>query len=395
MLLVGAWPELANQLVALPARISLLQSPTAANVREREWTHRYTEVDYSEVAEAIAAAEQIHQHDPIDVVVGLREFSLPALVAIAHKLGVPSVPGPPESLGMDKAVVRELIANGAARAVRHRICSTADEITMFGEEVGFPVIVKPPSGAGSIGVHAVDSALQVTTAWRHTSQSTKTGTVLVEELVQGSEYSVETRSINGRHEVVAVTEKLTTGAPHFVEIGHVIPARISETTAAVIGTEALRAVTAIGHHTGPCHVELILTAQGPAIVEINRRLGGDRIWELAHLATGRNIMLESLHDAVQTEVHVGPAGDRAAAIRFFIATEPATVADKLPRDLAVKVPGFIRAQFSVPGPGAKVCPTVSSLDRLGYVLTTADTADSAASAAEEAHQVIIEQLFTH
>ncbi|GII77025.1 carboxylase [Sphaerisporangium rufum] len=392
MLLVGAWPELANQLVGLPARVSLLQQPKSVDGREQEWAHRYVEVEYGEVDAAVAVAERIHHQDPVDVVVGFREFALPAVAAIARALDLPSVPGPVDTLGLDKAEVRDLIRDGAARVVRHRVCRTEQDVHGFAAEAGFPLILKPAGGAGSIGVHAVRDAAGLADAWRHASAAAAGAAVLAEELVTGPEYSVETRSAGGRHEVVAVTEKLTTGAPHFVEVGHLVPARLPARVAETLGAEALRAVAATGHRTGPCHVELILTGEGPAIVEINRRPGGDRIWELVRLATGRDIMAESLWDAAGAEPPIGTRS-AAAAIRFLTPTGPATVAEVLPRDAAIGVPGFLRGVISVPGPGAEVEPASSSLGRFGYVLVAGADAESAAAAAEQARARVDEELF--
>jgi biotin carboxylase len=158
MLLVGAWPELANQLVALPARVSLLQQPKSVDAREREWAHRYVEVEYGNVDAAVAVAERINREDPIDVVVGFREFALAAVAAIARALDLPCVPGPVETLGQNKAQVRELLRGSAARAVRHRLCATVGDVAEYAKEIGFPLIIKPVTGAGSVGVHAVHDA---------------------------------------------------------------------------------------------------------------------------------------------------------------------------------------------------------------------------------------------
>ncbi|MBN6038031.1 ATP-grasp domain-containing protein [Amycolatopsis sp. 195334CR] len=386
LLVLGAWPELANNLAGLPARVTLVQLPSPEPGREAAWVHRYLPLDYRDVPGTVAAMERLHANDPVDVVVGLRHYSLPALAAVATALGVPSTPGPAHTVAQDKADVRALIAEGAPRPVAYRICRDERELAAFAAETGYPLIVKPVVGAGKEGVHSVRDAAEIGRAWRHAAA---TGVaVLAEELVTGQELSVELRSVGGRHEVLAVTDKLTTGPPNFVELRHVLPARIGAAEAEAVATEAVRAVTAIGHRDGPTHVEFVLTADGPAVVEINRRMAGDQIFELLHLATGRNLMRESLLDAIGV-AHEPPADlGFGAAIRFPVAARSGRVAEPLP---AVAVPGLVRARFVVVS-GEMVHPPVTNHDRLGQLVTVADTAREAAEAADSADRLIAVRL---
>ncbi|GGK75271.1 ATP-grasp domain-containing protein [Mangrovihabitans endophyticus] len=376
LLLVGAWPELANQLVGLPARVSLVQLPGAADPRETAWAHRHACVDYvGDIAATVSLAVDIDRRDPVDVVAGFREFSLPAVRAVAEKLNVACVPGPAATLGHDKAAVRDMLNRSDCRSVPFRRCATAADVAAFAAAEGFPFVLKPAGGAGSAGVHAVCRAADIVPAWQHSSAVATNGRVVAERLLDGPEFSVEVRSAAGSHEVVAVTEKTTTGPPHFVEAGHLVPARLAPDVAGALAAEAVRALRAIGHETGPSHVELIRTTRGPTIVEINRRLGGDRIWELVLLATGRDLMRESLLDAVHATPALAPERRRAAAIRFVLDEQGDEGAD------AASPPELLRRTVMTTHHRG---PVRSSHDRLGYVLTTAADGDRAAQAAEQA-----------
>ncbi|WP_370941826.1 ATP-grasp domain-containing protein [Amycolatopsis sp. cg5] len=381
LVLVGAWPELANRLVGLPARVSLLQ--LGPDDREAGWVYRYVHVDYTDVAAAVEAATRIHSIDPVDVVVGVRHYALPALAAIASALDVRSVPGPVSSLGFDKASVREQLAATATRPVRFRLCSDQDAVEVFARELGFQAVVKPPIGVAKAGVHVIDGPADVPLAWRHASAAAN-GPVLVEERLHGPEFSVEVRSVDGTHEVLAVTEKDCSGPPHFLELGHTVPARI-DTSALEI--EAIRAVEAIGHRTGPSHVEFVFTDDGPAVTEINRRMGGDRIFELLVLATGRDPMRETLLDALGEPHEHREIPRRGAAIRFL--TAPFTGrAPELPGDLALP-PEVVRVHYT---PGAEIRPATTNDERIGYVIAVAENAEKAAHAAEIARAELLERL---
>ncbi|SDW74836.1 Biotin carboxylase [Amycolatopsis xylanica] len=381
LLMVGAWPELANRLVGLPARVSLLQP--GPDGREADWVYRYVPVDYTDVAAAVEAATRIHAADPVDVVVGVRHYALPALAAIATALGVRSVPGPVGSLDVDKAGVRELLAATATRPVRFRLCASESAVMDFARELGFQAVVKPPIGVAKAGVHAIEGPEDVPGAWRHASAAAN-GPVLVEERLRGPEFSVEVRSVDGDHEVLAVTEKECSGPPHFLELGHTVPARI-DTSALEI--EAIRAVEALGHRTGPSHVEFVFTDDGPAVTEINRRMGGDRIFELLVLATGRDPMRETLLDALGEPHEHREIPRRGAAIRFLTAPFPG-VAPELPSDLVLP-PEIVRVHYA---PGVEVAPPTTNGDRIGYVIAVAENAEKAAHAAEIARAELLERL---
>jgi biotin carboxylase len=391
MLLIGAWPELAERLVGLPSRVTLLQRPELASAREAAWAHRYVKVDYHDLEAAVEVVARIHKEDPVDVVACFRELGLPTLDAVAKRVGLPAVSGPAESLGKHKAEVRGLLNDGGCLPVRHRVCKSRDDLARFAADVGYPVIVKPSVGYVMGGAYAVDHAGAVAQAWQHVTDATDEE-IVAEQLLVGPEFSVETRSVNGAHEVVMITEKQTTGPPYFIEIGHVVPARIPVAVAELVGAEAVRALVAAGHRTGPSHVEVILTDAGAGVVEINRRLAGGRIWELIQLATGRDMMLESLTDAAGATPSVASGPARGAAIMFLYSDEARQIADELPVDAANEVPELVRTKITATA-GSPAHPLVAPGARLGYVMTVAGTGDDAANAAERARRLVLDRLF--
>jgi biotin carboxylase len=298
-----------------------------------------------------------------------------------------------------------LLATADGRAVRHRVCHGVADLRAFAAEVGLPVVVKPTTGAGSRGVCSAAEPDGLDAAYRHAAQARADGgAVLAEELLTGPEFSVETLSRAGVHEVLMVTEKRTTGRPHFIEIGHVVPARVDPGTADRLASEAVRALTAIGHRDGLCHVELISCAWGPAVVEINRRVSGDRIWELVMLAADRNMVAEALRAVLGTGTIHGTGGERTwrpgasprgAAIRYLVADRtlrrdsPTAVGP----DPLAGVPGVIRYHLAPADHEIEVPVTTSSSGRLGYVLAVGPTAAAAAAAAEAGHDALAERLF--
>src|SRR5439155_23639591 len=183
-------------------------------------------------------------------------------------------------------------------------CTGFDEAKAFVGRCPNGTILKPVNGNGGTGIYLVrePSDLEAAWAWSTTatggfSVSGAAGrSVLAEEYLTGQEFSVETISVGGEHQVIAVTGKHTTGPPHFVEVGHDLPAVLPATRYATVTGAALDALNAIGYLWGPCHTEVMLREGGDraTVVEINARFGGGQIWELAHLATGVDVFTGSV-----------------------------------------------------------------------------------------------------
>jgi biotin carboxylase len=112
--------------------------------------------------------------------------------------------------------------------------------------------------------------------------------VIVEEFLVGDEYSVEAISARGRHHILAITKKYKDPRT-FVELGHVLPAPLSEADCQAIGEYVRRILGAFGYRDCPSHTEVMLTAAGPRIVETHTRVGGDRIMDLLRHASGIDV----------------------------------------------------------------------------------------------------------
>lgn len=155
-------------------------------------------------------------------------------------------------------------------------------------ELRFPIIVKPADRSGSRGITKLCSAEGFREAVKRAESESFSGTVLVEEFFQGREYSVEYISWEGEHHFLSITEKFTSGAPMFVEKGHLEPARITSAVEAEVRDVVEHALDGLGIRYGASHSELKINAEGEiSIIEIGSRMGGDRIGsDLVPLSTG-------------------------------------------------------------------------------------------------------------
>ena len=248
-------------------------------------------------------------------------------------------------------------------------------------------IVKPADSSGSRGVHLVSKDEDALPAFYNSQKFSRSGVVMVEEYMTGPEVSVESLTIDGETQVIAITDKLIVGNGNFTEIGHTqpcaLPARIQEEIRDVV----CRTVKAIGIDHSPSHAELKVTPTGVKVVEIGARLGGDNITtSLVPLSTGVDMLAACIHVAMGSSVGAFPKVPNTAAIRYF---DPpvGTIMDIRNVERARGIPGICEIQI-LRGVGQQVVPITSSTDRIGFVIAQGCGGRTATEICEEAMSMI-------
>lgn len=152
----------------------------------------------------------------------------------------------------------------------------------------YPVIIKPVAAGGKRGIHVVYAKDAIADAVEDALGYSKVRGVLIEEyLAQGREYSVESLSYKGRHYIIQVTQKDSSGPPHCKELGHHQPAQLDIEMRSKIDKAISEMLTAVGIANGPCHTEIKIIGNDIYLIEINGRPGGDHITDpLTELSTG-------------------------------------------------------------------------------------------------------------
>ncbi|ACV29293.1 Alanine-anticapsin ligase BacD [Anaerococcus prevotii] len=190
-----------------------------------------------------------------------------------------------------------------------------DEIIMK----SYKCIIKPEDNSGSRGIRLVEStdACDLKKIFDYCKSNSNSGKLLVEEYMEGPEVSVETISKDGVCNVIQITDKITTGPPYFVELGHSQPSSLDKETIDKIKKVAIDTNRAIGIENGPSHTEIKVTKDGPKVVEVGARLGGDNITtHLVPYSTGVNMVKASIKIALGQEIDVRKSFEKASVIRY-------------------------------------------------------------------------------
>ncbi len=333
---------------------------------------------------AVLEAARRHRIDGIMTLAS--DMPMRTIAVVAKELGLVGIDEQTAMNTTNKAVMRQcLYEHGVPVPKFFRI---SDEASLLAAYKGFhgKAIVKPADNSGSRGVVQLPAACDEETllrAFRYSKQSSRCGDVVLEEFMEGAEVSVESITVNGECHVIQITDKLTTGAPYFVEMGHSQPSALPPDVKAAIADVARRATRAVGIQNGPAHTEIMVTAEGPKIVELGARLGGDNITtHLVPLSTGVNMVACCLCIALGMEPDVFPKAAYGSAIRY-VKNENGTIRAIDGVDAAKQVTNVKQVSL-VHGVGDTVGEIKSSVDRVGFVIAQADTAAAAVSACEEA-----------
>ena len=230
--------------------------------------------------------------------------------------------------------MREALEKSDVCVPKYCLISDGEKITLP-EGMMFPVIVKPTDRSGSRGIMKLEQREGLEEAIKESTAQSFEKKAIVEEFINGPEYSCESVSYKGCHHVIAVTKKFTTAEPHFIEIGHMEPSDLDEKQLEAVHREIPRALNALHITTGISHAEFRMGQDGiPRIIEIGARMGGDCIGsDLVMLSTG----MDFLRMTIETALGQPPTLDvvckpRAAAIRFVFTQKDLDVINKINRE---------------------------------------------------------------
>ena len=171
-----------------------------------------------------------------------------------------------------------------------------------------PLIVKPSDRSGSLAVTKVEKMDDLQPAIERAIAASFAHEAMVEEYIDGREISVEMISCRGIHYALQITDKVTTGAPHFVELEHHQPSDLPAAMQTHIFEITRHALDALGLTNGASHSEYKITKEGRiAVMEIGGRMGGDFIGsDLVRLSTGYDFVEGVIRVALGEIIHPAP-----------------------------------------------------------------------------------------
>ncbi len=274
----------------------------------------------------------------------------------------------------DKSLLYKSLESAGIPCPKTTVVRDSQALAKLASRAKFPVVIKPAEGSGSFQARLVISANELITFGDEILAQTtnerglpRQSTLLVQEFVSGSEFSVEVISLENRVEVLGITRKHLGELPHFVERGHDFPADIEPVAAESITDTVLRALQWVGYRFGPAHVECKYKNGSPTIIEINPRLAGGMIPALIQRSLGVDLV-GALIDLYRGQPFtLQPKQHRHSAIRFAIANRSGFL-HKLSWVDSVGEKGVSAMFVSNKDIGDEIFVRGDFRDRLGYLI---------------------------
>lgn len=317
-------------------------------------------------------------------VFGFRETSALVAARANEALCLPGNPHAAVAYLTDKAALRDRVNQLAATPVRFERCDRAAALVPAAERVGFPCVVKPRTGSGGQDVHKLHNAAEAHALAR---QLAPEPALIVEEYLEGPEYCVAAHSAGGRHTILAVARKHTTGAPECGDIGYELPAALGSGSLSKIHQLVETTLDAAGQRGGPSHTEVVITARGPALIESHGHPGAERISELLTLATGIDPYALAVATVLDLpEPKATTKGQHTAARLLPLTLQAMHDAERAGQARAV--PGVVSVELGAPL-GSHAPATTSRVAGHGVITATGATPQEVARALREAEDRLL------
>lgn len=238
------------------------------------YADKYFNASTIDIEAIVRVAEE---YQPDGIITLATDMPMRSIAVATSKLGLVGITSDTALKSTDKAEMIKAFRSAGVPVPWYYI---VDNKAVFNEnfaEFTFPCIMKPTDNSGSRGVVLIKSVDELVDAYKYSREQSRNGSVIVEEYLQGHEVSVEVIVYKSKVHILQVTDKLTTGAPNFVEMGHSQPSRFIGEALDKIHDVATKACAAVGIENGPVHVEMMVTECGPKMIELGARMGGDCI----------------------------------------------------------------------------------------------------------------------
>jgi biotin carboxylase len=298
---------------------------------------------------------------------------------VAARFGLPHPLSPQAAvLAVSKQRQRERLAELGVPQPEWRMAMEAAAL-------GVPCVIKPPDRQGQKGLTLVRDERELAAAVATAVSASRSGAALAEELVPGPEVTVNAFSVGGRFHPLTVTDRLTAEPPAFgVALAHAWPSEHDVVGAIEVAEQA---AASLGIQNGPTYTQVVLSPDGPKVIELAARLGGGHDAELCHAALGIDLNGLALAAALGEPITIPEGTPIGGACVSFLVAPPGVLSNFEGVEQALAVDGVLAARV-YRRPGWIFTPLRRGSDRAGFVLATGESRDDALARAERAADLI-------
>lgn len=348
-----------------------------------------------DVNATVEAAKRYHREQrPVDGVISVAADVPLTVACVAAELGLPGIPVETAQLASDKLAMKQRFAERGIPIPWFQAVESPEDLHELIRLRGFPLVIKPVDSRGARGVLRLSKKTDLDWAFRHSRDNSPTGRVMVEEYLPGPQISTESLLLPGKAYTPGFSDRnyefLECFSPYIIENGGEQPSILSPSDQEAVKRCAEAAGRAMGIEAGIAKGDMVLTAEGPKVIEIAARLSGG--WfstDQIPLATGVDLIGAAIRVALgelPSAEELTPRHERGVAIRYFF-SEPGIITAIHNIEKARQIPGVYKLDFFL-GQGETVEPVTNHTKRCGYVITSGADRTEAVTRAQEVISII-------
>ncbi|QNK89107.1 ATP-grasp domain-containing protein [Sporosarcina sp. resist] len=332
--------------------------------------------EYQQSKNYLKIVDKLKRMDFDSIIPGL-EYAVTATNDIAKELGLPFAGDGVEHFLTNKIMLRNHCNKNIIKQPRYKKVNSRSDIEKFFDVK--PIVLKPANRQASLGVIKIHKREEIPKAWKEVTNLIEKNQnasrimeweYLVEDYMEGVEISSEVFVKNGEILFVNNTEKIVSEGRYSVELAHIIPARIEESTNQKILDYVEKLVKSFKFENGILHFEIMITRDGPKIIEVAGRPPGDMIFKLIEHSYGFNPYKEFIEILSKKRVkNLFPKKHNKGTCIYFLDPKIRGVWNGEIDDFLLKDSGILEWSMYLK-PGEIIREIKSSWDRVGYVLTT-------------------------
>jgi len=313
-----------------------------------------------------------------------------SVATVSNALGLPGLSLESAFWVSDKLAMKTQLQSQGIPIPRFADVSDISSLKQKAAEIGFPLIIKPVDSRGARGVQLLHNKEQLENAWNIAANESPTARVMLEEFLEGPQFSTETLIDKGKCYTLGFADRnyewLERTKPFIIENGGDSPTRVNDDMKTEVIATVEQAAAALNISQGVAKGDMVYTAQGPKVIEIAGRLsGGFFSTTQIPLATGVNFVEKAIKLALGeplTDKEVLPSRHQAVAIRY-LDLAPGKVKEIQGKAEAKSSKGVEMLKLFIT-PGSIIQPLANHTQRAGFVITYADDKQTAINRAYDA-----------
>lgn len=310
---------------------------------------------------------------------------------VCRAMGLPGISEEAAFMGTDKVAMRKRLKERGVPVPEFYIVKTQDDYLNVISRFSDVCIVKAADSSGSRGIYKLEDLndrADIDYAYNYCREFSGTGELLIEEFMVGSEVCVETLSSNGVCYPIQITDQMHKKPPYFTDCGYSQPTSLNSETTEKIRKIAIDANMAIENYQGSSCTEMIITKDGPKVVELGARLAGDFMTTaMVPLSCGVDMPGSVVKIALGEDIDPTHKFNKASCVRYYMKERVGTIKKVVGVEDAKALEG-VQAVKILKGVCEEATPLRKSSDRLGLVITQGRTVEDAIRIAERALDMI-------